>query len=82
MNKANDLTISSYIKFIVLKERWKKSLTINNKGVSTLVEVAGILAIIVACIIIVLPQAQNAIKGIWNTVTNNAKSFFNSNTIG
>ncbi|WP_279145561.1 MULTISPECIES: hypothetical protein [Clostridium] len=55
---------------------------LNKKGISGLVEAAGLIAVVVAAIIIVLPQSRAAISNIWRTVTNNAMNFFNTNSQG
>ncbi len=39
----------------------------NRKGISQLVEVAGVLAIIVACIILVVPQAKMLYQALENS---------------
>ncbi|NMA58538.1 MAG: hypothetical protein GX954_07480, partial [Clostridium cochlearium] len=48
---------------------------------NVLVEVAGVLAIVVAAVILVLPQAKSAVASIWNSVTTNANNFFTNETI-
>ncbi|APH15489.1 hypothetical protein NPD5_3980 [Clostridium sporogenes] len=79
-NKLNNYIYHKYANLCTKKYLYAEKIKMNRKGISQLVEVAGVLAIIVACIILVVPQAKDAVSGIWRTVTTNAKSFFNSST--
>ena len=78
MTKLNDLATKAYTKFHNMLFQAKEHCKLDDNGVSTLVEVAGILAIIVAAIIIVLPKATQSVSEIWSNVTKNANNFFNS----
>ena len=81
MEKLNNMSIALATRASMTKLKMKDSIKMNKKGISTLVEVAGVLAIIVAAIILVLPQAKGAVSDIWTSVTTNAKNFFTNETI-
>lgn len=81
MQKLNDISIALATRASMTKLKMKDSIKLNKKGINVLVEVAGVLAIVVAAVILVLPQAKSAVASIWNSVTTNAKNFFTNETI-
>ncbi len=63
-NKLNNYIYHKYANLCTKKYLYTEKIKMNKKGISQLVEVAGVLAIIVACIILVVPQAKDAVSGI------------------
>ncbi|RHW60161.1 hypothetical protein DZC34_16125 [Clostridium botulinum] len=63
-NKLNNYIYHKYANLCTKKYLYAEKIKMNKKGISQLVEVAGVLAIIVACIILVVPQAKDAVLAI------------------
>lgn len=63
---------------LLSKCKLKNDLNLNKKGVSNTIEIAGFIALVVAAIMIVTPFGRDMVGNIWNSVTSNANSYFNS----